>query len=85
MGNDVTKEFSSFLSPDGLRSTLHMLNHFYDNHTKKRVGYEDIEGSQYVGNIHNFGSELLIETRKILMDKASLKNVFIDNSIFRID
>lgn len=80
MGNDVTKEFSSFLSPDGLRSTLHMLNHFYDNHTKKRVGYEDIEGSQYVGNIHNFGSELLIETRKILMDKASLKNVFIDNT-----
>lgn len=77
---DKTKEFSQYVSPDSLRKTTQLLKNFYDLHTKKYCGYEDIDGSQYVGTVENFGSELLLETRKILMNKPPLNNVFIENT-----
>lgn len=75
-----TKEFSPFVTPDSLRKTLQLLKNFYNGYTKKNCGYEDIDGSQYSGVVENFGSELLLEARKILMDKPSLKNVFVNNT-----
>ena len=80
MGNENTKEFSTFVTPDSLRKILQLLKNFYAGYTKKNYGYEDINGSQYTGNIHNFGSELLLEARKILMNKPSLKQMFIQNT-----
>jgi len=73
-------EFSPFVGPDSLRETTRLLKNLYDLHTKRYCGYEDINGSQYVGTVENFGSEQLIESRKILMDKPSLKNIFIENT-----
>ena len=67
------KEYSSFVSPDSLRQTLQMLKSFYNNHTQKEFGRKDINAIEYVGHIHNFGSELLLESRKLLMDKPPLK------------
>ena len=80
LSNNIPKEYSPFISPDGLRRTLQFLRNYYDSYTKKNYGYEDINGSQYSGVAENFGSELLLEARKILMDKPSLKNIFIHNT-----
>lgn len=73
-------EFSSYVGPDTLRKVTHLLKNLYDMHTKRYCGYEDMDGSQYVGTTENFGSELLLEARKILLDKPSLKNIFIENT-----
>lgn len=78
--NEVSKQFEPFVTPDSLRAILSSLKSFYDLHTKENYGYEDINGSQYYGSVNNYGSEMLIETRKLRMNKPSLKNVFIRNT-----
>lgn len=79
MPNNII-ESSSFMTADSLRTTLKMLQNFYNMHTKKNFGYTDISGSQYSGIINNYATELLMETRKILMDKSSLKNFICDST-----
>ena len=78
--SDKSMEFSQFMSPDSLRKTTQLLKNMYDLHTKRYCGYEDINGCQYVGTVENFGSEMLFETRKLLMNKPPLKNIFIENT-----
>ena len=73
-------EFSNYVGPDSIRQTFHLLNNMYDLHTKRFYGYEDINGSQYVGTVENWGSELLLESRKLSLDRPSLKNIFIENT-----
>ena len=51
LSNNIPKEYSPFISPDGLRSTLQFLRNYYDSYTKKNYGYEDINGSQYSGEV----------------------------------
>ena len=77
---DTSMEFSQFMSPDSLRKATQLLKNMYDLHTKRYCGYEDINGCQYVGTVENFGSEMLFETRKLLMNKPPLKNIFIENT-----
>ena len=76
----MPREFSSFVTPDSMRKTLNLLKNFYDSHTKKNYGYKDIHGTQYSGVVENFGSELYIESRKLLMHNPSLENVFVYNT-----
>ena len=80
MTDKAPMEFSQYVGPDSLRKTTQLLKNLYDLHTKRYCGYEDINGSQYAGTVENFGSEMLLEARKMLMDKPSLKNIFIENS-----
>lgn len=80
MENKSPMEFSSYVGPDSLRKTTQLLKNLYDLHTKRYCGYEDINGSKYVGTAENFGSEILLEARKILMDKPALNNIFIENT-----
>lgn len=80
MGDKTPMTFSPFVGPDSLREATHLMKALYDSHTKRYCGYEDINGSQYVGTVENFGAEMLLETRKILMDKPPLKNIFIENT-----
>ena len=79
----MEREISTFLGPDGLRETLQLLKAFYENHTKNNCGYEAINGCQYVGTSTNFGSELLLEARKLLMDKPPLDGIPYVNDTFR--
>ena len=81
MADKVPMELSPYMGPDALRQTTHLLQNLYDMHTKRFCGYEDINGSQYEGTVENWGSELLLEARKILLDKPSLKNIFIENTM----
>ena len=76
----MPREFSPFVTPDSMRKTLDLLNKFYDSHTKKNYGYKNIHGTQYSGVVENFGSELYIESRKLLMHNPSLENVFVYNT-----
>lgn len=80
MNNKSPMEFSPFVGPDSLREATRLMKALYDSHTKRYCGYEDIDGSHYVGTVENFGAELLLEARKLLMDKPSLKNIFIENT-----
>lgn len=79
--SDTIKETSPMLTPDGLRKTLQFLSNYYDTHTKKNFGREDINGSQYSGTVENFGFEMLTEARKIKMERPSLKGIFVDNTM----
>ncbi len=74
MGN--IKEVSPFMSPDSLRGKLQIEKRFYDLHTKKNFGREDIRGSQFYGVTENFGNEILVESRKLLQERPPLKNLF---------
>lgn len=81
MADKVPMEFSPYMGPDALRQMNYLNKNLYDIHTKRFCGYEDINGSQYEGTVENWGSELLLEARKILLDKPSLKNIFIENTM----
>ena len=81
MANKVPMEFSPFMGPDSLRETSRLLKNLYDLHTKRYCGYTDINGSQYAGTAENWGSEMLLEARKILLDKPALANIFIENKM----
>lgn len=81
LADKVPMEFSPYVGPDSLREISRLLKNLYDLHTKRYCGYEDINGSQYEGTVENWGSELLLEARKILLDKPSLKNIFIENTM----
>lgn len=80
MPDKVAIELSPYMSPDSLRKTTQMLKSLYDGHTKKYYGCKDINDSQYIGTVENFGSELLLESRKILLDRPALKDIFIKNT-----
>lgn len=67
-------------SPDTLRKTLKLLNRFYSGYTDKFKGYTDLNGYKYNGTVENFGSEMLIEARKLLMDKPPIELVFPGNT-----
>lgn len=81
MADKVPMEFSPFVGPDSLRQTTHLLKNLYDVHTKRYCGYTDINGSQYEGTLENWGSEMLLESRKLLMDRPALENIFIENTL----
>ena len=72
--------FTPYATPDTLRQFTYLSKSLYDSYTKKNCGYEDINGSYYNGTVENWGSEMLLESRKILLDKPSLKNIFIENT-----
>ena len=78
--NNSLYELIPSMSPDSLRTFLKTTNSFFDTHTKKNIGYEDINGDQYVGTTENYGSEILMESRKMLMNNPSLKNLFTKNT-----
>ena len=59
-------------SPDSLRQFLQLSKKFYQLHTPKDFGYEDCDGLQYVGSVHNFGAEILLESRKLRMRKPPI-------------
>lgn len=75
------KQDTPILTPDGLRKTLQVNNSFFETHTKKNFGREDINGSQFSGTVENFGFEMLLESRKHKLEKPSLKNLFVDNKM----
>lgn len=77
--SNSTKESSPMITPDTLRKVNQMNQAFYETHTKKNYGRTDTWGSQYSGTIENFGSEALLESRKLLMEKPSLEGVFRTN------
>ena len=83
MANNNNREVTPFMSPDTIRAFSGFLKKFSDQHTKRYQGYEDIDGSKYVGTVENFGDEILIESRKLLMDKPSLKQMFTINNLSR--
>lgn len=73
--SDIVKRESLFVSPDTLRYTLNSLNHFYENHTADHIGYKHVNGTQYVGHVCNFSSEIFLETRKIQMNHPPFDEV----------
>lgn len=67
--SEPLKVTSPFGSPDSLRAMQQSFKQFYDLHTKMDYGYEDVDGLQYVGTVRNFGSEMLLESRKLRMTR----------------
>jgi len=71
--SDILRMRTTPASPDALRQLLQLSKSFYNLHTSKYFGYEDLDGLQYVGTSENFGSEILIETRKLRMNRPPEK------------
>lgn len=80
MANKVPMEFSPFVGPDSLRQFLYLSKKLFENHTPRNYGFEDTKGSYYEGTVENWGAEELMESRKLLLNKPSLKNILIENS-----
>ena len=60
---------SPMMTPDALRAFLQTNKRFYDLHVPRNKGFMDTSGLQYVSTVENFGSELLLETRKLRMNR----------------
>ena len=58
-----------YASPDTLRAFLQASKKFYDLHVPRNFGFTDLPGLKYVSTVENFGSEALLETRKLRMDR----------------
>jgi len=80
MANRAPMEFSPFLGPDSLRQFLYLSKKLFENHTPRTYGFEDTKGSYYEGTVENWGSEELMESRKLLLNKPSLKNILVENT-----
>lgn len=63
------------VTPDTLRSFLHTNKAFFDLYVKKNNGYVDSNGSVYNGTVNNFGGELLVESRKLLLNKPNIDKI----------
>lgn len=70
---DILRMKTPAATPDSLRQLLQLSKKFYDLHTRRYLGFEDIDGLQYVGTSENFGSELLFESRKLRMNRPPEK------------
>ena len=73
--SEHTYRSSPYVSPDTVRQKLHLDQSLYELHTKRYFGREDINGLQYVGTVENFGSEMLLETRKLRMLRPPLNDI----------
>lgn len=70
-------------SPDTLRAFLQTSKRFYGLHTARNIGYTDIDGLQYSGTVENFGSEMLLETRKMRMLKPPANAIRTNDNVHR--
>ena len=75
--SDINRKYP-LMTPDTVRQKTHIDKSFFDLHTPKEKGYEHTNKTQYVGNVQNWGSELLLETRKLRQRKPPLGDVHID-------
>ena len=75
------KGFSPFVGMDALRAFNKINKSLFDVHTKRYSGFTDEYGIQYAGTVENFGSELLLEPRKLLMDKLPIGDIFTKNTM----
>lgn len=75
------KEYMPYVGPDALRQTTHLMDSFFKLHTDRYYGHQDIDGSQYEGTVENWGSEMLLESRKMYMTDPPIKNLFIENTL----
>ena len=67
--SEISKRYEQLISPDSLRKTTQLMKNHFDSYTKKNYSYQDINGLHYNGTVENFGSEILIESRKMKLDK----------------
>lgn len=63
------------VTPDTLRKFLHTNKAFFDTYVKKNNGYVDTNGSVYNGTVNNFGGELLLESRKLFLNKPNIDKI----------
>lgn len=77
--NKQAMDYTQFIGPDALRTWMDLNNNVTKAHTPRYIGYKDINGAKYEGTIENFGSELLLEARKMRLNKIPLDNIFRQN------
>lgn len=80
MPDNIVKEYIPFISPDSLRAYTHLMKNFYNGYIPSYLGETDIHGSEYVGTIENFGSEILIESRKMKLKDPKFNDIIKENS-----
>lgn len=74
-------EKNAFMTPDSLRQFLKLNKGIYDLHTSKNYGLDDTGGLKYVGTVENYGSELLIESNKLKLNRPPIESLLIDDSL----
>ena len=80
---NVLKRKYPITTPDTLRRVLHANKAFFDTHVKKNEGYVDTNGSVYNGTVENFGGELLLESRKLLLNKPSIDKIKVSSEFLQ--
>ena len=73
---------SPYISPDTFRKKLHLDQNFFNGYIPKSISYEQANGTKYVGNIQNWGSEQLLEVRKLKLNRPPLEACYAYNDIF---
>lgn len=58
-------ELSTPMTPDSLRQTAHLLKHLYAGHTPVNKNDSEVDGTEHIGTVANFGSEILTEASQL--------------------
>lgn len=78
---DKAIEKYPFMTPDSLRQFLKLNKNMYDLHTDRNYGVDDTGGLKYTGTVENFGSEILIESNKLKLNKPPIEELNINDSL----
>lgn len=75
MSDEIIRKYP-FVSPDTMRAKLHTDKNLFNGYTKKSFGTEARNGTKYVGDIQNWGSEMLLESRNMRLNRPPLGDIY---------
>ena len=75
--SDVIRK-TPYVSPDTLRAKLHMDQKLFNAHTSNTAFHEHSNQTYNVSHIENWGAEMLLETRKMKMNRPPLGDIHLN-------
>ena len=80
MSDQIIRQYP-FVTPDSMRQKTHIDKNFFDAHTKKAFGRTHTNGTKYVGHVENWGSEMLLESRKMKTNRPPLGDIILNERL----
>ena len=74
-------ELTTPMTPDSLRQTEQLLKHLYGQHTSKNKNASEVDGTEYVGTVENFGSEILSETTQLRQINPNTSSLHVSDAM----
>lgn len=74
-------ELSTPMTPDSLRQTAHLLKHLYAGHTPVNKNDSEVDGTEHIGTVANFGSEVLAEASQLRLKNPNPSALHVSDAV----